>query len=306
MPIIKKNEPLGKRPVVIVYYGEPGICKTSLFNTSDTPLLIDFDRGVERSILRPDTLKVNKWEDVLAEEKEGTFKNYKTIGIDTAKAALDDFLMSYAVESDYKLKKSKLQAYGAIGDWFKLFVNNRRIENADIVIIAHAKKDEDTKKIIPDVTGQSFGLLLRIADQVGYISMINGKRTVQFEPTDTTVGKNVACLPSIEIPDKGSPEFKTFNAMIINRVKDSLDAMNEAQREALIQSEAYQKEIEGCNDPEEMTNLLARVSELPDYLKLPLRSVIIKITKDKGWVVNKDTKKFEVPAAEPKKEVEHA
>lgn len=69
MPILKKEESLPKRPVVIVVYGEPGIGKTSLFNTSDEPLLIDFDRGVDRSIMRQDTLLVNKWEDVQVEEK---------------------------------------------------------------------------------------------------------------------------------------------------------------------------------------------------------------------------------------------
>ena len=58
MPIIKKNEPIGKRPVIILIYGEPGIGKTSLFNTASNPLLIDFDRGVDRSILRQDTLKL--------------------------------------------------------------------------------------------------------------------------------------------------------------------------------------------------------------------------------------------------------
>ncbi|MDP3452894.1 MAG: AAA family ATPase, partial [Bacteroidales bacterium] len=143
MPILKKEESLPKRPVVIVVYGEPGIGKTSLFNTCESPLLIDFDRGVDRSIMRQDTLLVSKWEDVQVEEKAGTFNAYKTIGIDTAKAALDDFLMSYVIKQDYAAAKNKLKAYGAIGDEFKLFVNNRRADNAELVIIAHAKDEKE-------------------------------------------------------------------------------------------------------------------------------------------------------------------
>lgn len=168
MPIVKKNEPLPERPVVIMIYGDPGIGKTSLGNTANEPLLIDFDRGKDRAIHRQDVLVVNSWADVDNAEKEKLFANYKTINIDTAKAALDDFLMVHVVQEDYKLAKNKLGAYGAIGDKFKLFINARRQENADIIVINHAKteKEGDYTRTIPDVTGQSYQLLLRVCDQV--------------------------------------------------------------------------------------------------------------------------------------------
>lgn len=295
MPILKKEESLPKRPVVIVVYGEPGIGKTSLFNTSDEPLLIDFDRGVDRSIMRQDTLLVNKWEDVQTEEKAGTFNSYKTIGIDTAKAALDDFLMSYVVKMDYTAAKNKLKAYGAIGDEFKLFVNNRRSDNADLIIIAHAKdeKEGDMLKKIPDVTGQSYNLLLRIADQVGYMRTINNKRTIQWEPTDTTIGKNVARLPVTEIPDEADPAFRSFMTQIIERVKDSIASMSEAQREALEKIASYQDKIAKCDQPEELTVLLAVVSEMPKTYALALRKLVSDRAKELGFVVNHSSKAFE-------------
>lgn len=295
MPILKKEESLPKRPVVIVVYGEPGIGKTSLFNTSDEPLLIDFDRGVDRSIMRQDTLIASKWEDVQDEEKANTFNGYKTIGIDTAKAALDDFLMSYVVKQDYATVKNKLKAYGAIGDEFKLFVNNRRSDNADLIIIAHAKdeKEGDLLKKIPDVTGQSYNLLLRIADQVGYMRTINNKRTIQWEPTDTTIGKNVARLPVTEIPDEADPAFRTFMAQIIKRVKDSIASMSEAQREALEKVTKYQEMIAKCDLPEDLTELLAVVSEMPKTYALALRKLVADRGKELGFVVNHSTKAFE-------------
>lgn len=294
MPILRKEESLPKRPVVIVVYGEPGIGKTSLFNTSEQPLLIDFDRGVDRSIMRQDTLLVNKWEDVQAEEKAGTFNNYKTIGIDTAKAALDDFLMSYVIKLDYAAAKNKLKAYGAIGDEFKLFVNNRRADNAELVIIAHAKdeKEGDIIKKIPDVTGQSYNLLLRIADQVGYMRTINNKRTIQWEPTDTTIGKNVARLPVTEIPDETDPSFRTFMAQIIERVKDSIASMSEEQKEAMEKVANYQFRIAECDEPEQLTLLLAAVSELPRSYSTALRKLVSDRAKNLGFVVNHESKAF--------------
>jgi len=299
MPILKKEESLPKRPVVIVVYGEPGIGKTSLFNTCESPLLIDFDRGVDRSIMRQDTLLVGKWEDVQNEEKAGTFNQYKTIGIDTAKAALDDFLMIYVIKQDYNAAKNKLKAYGAIGDEFKLFVNNRRSDNAELVIIAHAKdeKEGDTIKKVPDVTGQSYNLLLRIADQVGYMRTINNKRSIQWEPTDTTIGKNVARLPITEIPNEADPAFKTFMADIIENVKEAIATMSEAQREALEKVTRFQIEIKECKDPEELTTLLTVINELPQTYSLALRKLIADSSKELGFTINKTTKSFEkVPA----------
>ena len=303
MPILKKEESLPERPVVIVIYGEPGIGKTSLFNTCEEPLLIDFDRGVDRSIMRQDTLLVNKWEDVQA-EKAGTFNNYKTIGIDTAKAALDDFLMSYVIKLDYAAAKNKLKAYGAIGDEFKLFVNNRRADNAELVIIAHAKdeKEGDIIKKIPDVTGQSYNLLLRIADQVGYMRTINNKRSIQWEPTDSTIGKNVARLPVTEIPNETDPAFKTYMAHIIQNVKEAISQMSESQKEALEKVAKFQYEVSVCTEPEDLTSLLTIINELPQTYSLALRKLVADRSRELGFVVNRNTKAFEnVPTKTPEK-----
>lgn len=299
MPIVKSNESLGHRPVIAVLYGDPGICKTSLANTCENPLLLDFDRGVQRSYGRKDTLVLDSWEEVVKEEQAGSFRGYKTIIIDTAKAALDDFLMVYVCNQDYKLKTNKLKAYGAIGDAFKLFVNNRRSEGVDIVIIAHAKKDEDTKRHIPDVTGQSYQLLMRIADQVGYITMENNQRVISFNPTDLTVGKNVAGLDKMHIPAKETEAWKGFGAGIITSVKEALSSMDEAQREALEKSAKFQDELAKIETPDELNDFLAVVNEQPDYLKLPLRKAVGEKAKAAGWVPNKETKRFELPAAEP-------
>lgn len=273
MPLLKANEALPERPVIILLYGEPGIGKTSLFNTAANPLLIDFDRGKDRAIFRQDTLVVNTWEDIEVEEKAQTFKGYATVGVDTAKAALDDFLMSYVVKKDFKNAKNKLAAYGAIGDDFKIFVSNRRSENADIVIICHSKddKDGDITKKIPDVTGQSYQLLLRIADQVGYMSMQNNKRTIQFEPTDKSIGKNVARLPLIEIPNEAEPEAKNFMATIIDKVKKSITAQSTQQKEALEAFEIFSGAIAKA------TTVLNLSEILNDAVNILPKSMLVQV-----------------------------
>lgn len=251
MAIIRKSDVFPKRPVIIVIYGTPGVGKTSLFNTSKNPILLDCDRGADRAINRQDTIVATNWKEVL--QDEGEIKNYSTLGIDTAKAVLDDFLMTYVVDNDYKLKTNKLKAFGAIGDEFKMFINRRRNEGIDIVVIAHAKedKDGDNIKLSPDVTGQSKDLLLRIADQVGFLTMVNNKRTITFEPTDKTIGKNVAKLPTMEIPNETDPAFPTFMAEIIEKVKESIQRQTEEQKEALEKIRELSAAIATMETPEQ-------------------------------------------------------
>lgn len=261
--IIRKTDSLPERPVIILLYGSPGVGKTSVFNTANNPILLDCDRGSDRSILRQDTIVASNWKEVM--QDEGEIKNYSTLGIDTAKSVLDDFLMMHVIEQDYKLKTNKLKAYGAIADEFKLFVNRRRGEKLDMVIIAHAKeeKDGDNARISPDVTGGSKDLLLRIADQVGYMYMENNQRTINFNPTDKTVGKNVARFPLLTVPNETDPAFKTFMADIIQKVKSSIQEKSEEQKEFMAQIESVQNELNEIDSPEKAATVSTLIKKLP-------------------------------------------
>jgi hypothetical protein len=336
MPITKKDEPLKERPLIIAIYGGPGLGKTSLANTARDPIILDFDRGIDRSYNRQDSLQPRDWEEVMALEAEGAFKPYKTRVIDTAKAALDDFLMTYVRKIDPKNRSNKLAAYGAIGDEFKVFVNNCRNEQSDLLIIAHAKEKEEggLNMTIPDITGQSYQLVLRIADMVGFVYTRANKRMIRFDPTDETKGKNVAQFPETEIPDVSDPAYKTFISDLFDRVRKSLVEKSEAQLEAekaqrellellascqsvqdydqlLIRvrtlpphlSAPLESEIAGkasefiakCDTPENLTDLLVMVNKLAAMYGIPIKKAIAEYGQAKGWIVNKEAKRFELP-----------
>ena len=293
MAIIKKLDSFPKRPVIILIYGTPGVGKTSLVSTSENPILIDTDKGADRSAMKVDTLIASKWEDVIAEKD--SFKEYKTCCIDTAKAVLDDYLSIYVCNKDYKLKNNKLKMYGSIGDEFKYFVNERRSEDLDLVFTAHAKEDKDGDiiKVSPDVTGQSKDLLLRIADQVGYITMVNNKRTIVFDPTDKSVGKNVANIPPLEIPDKFSPEFPTFMDSLIKRVKTAISAQTEDQKQALEEIAAFRESIDAINKPDQADAVLESLKGKPKTISEPLKVILNDKVTELKFKYNKETKKFE-------------
>ena len=265
---------------------------TSLSNTSENPLLIDCDRGFDRAANQVDTLTAQTWEDILSEE--GSMKGYKTIIVDTAKSMLDDFLTVYGVKQDYKLAKNKLKLFGYIADEFKSFVNRRRADNTDIIFVCHDKEtnEGDVIRHSPDCTGQSKDLLLRIADQVGFTTMINGKRTICFDPTDTTVGKNVAQIPPTVIPDCNTIEFSTFMADIINKVKVSIQSKTEEQRKAMEALEQANIALDSVVTTEDANRMIEIKQSLDKAFEKPFKIKMIQVLDEKGFIFDKNSGKF--------------
>ncbi len=298
MPIIRKDDVAPERPIIIVLYGQPGSGKTSLATTAEKPLIIDCDRGYDRAVQRVDTLCANTWNEVI--ENIPNFKDYKTIVGDTAKAILDDFLSEYVCQTNYKLRTNTLKRYGQMADEFKSFVGTLRSNGSDLIFICHDKEtsEGDTIKHSPDCTGQSKDLLLRIADQVGYISIMNGKRHVSFEPTDNYIGKNVAQIPLMEIPDVTSPDFSGFMAEIIKKVKTSIQSKSEAQRQANELITKLRIELSKVDDDESAAKLLSDCKELPQIMKQPFFQEINTTLTSKGFVFADN--KFTKPSDEKK------
>ena len=292
MPIIKKNDVTPERPVIIVLYGTPGTGKTSAATTAKNPLLIDTDRGFDRAVQRVDTLTASKWEDITAEQE--TIKGYKTVVVDTAKSMLDDYLATFVVQKNYKLANNSLKRFGQMADEFKLFVNVLRSNNADIIFICHDKETQegDVVKHSPDCTGQSKDLLLRIADQVGYISKVNGRRTIVFEPSDTFVGKNVAGLPAMAIPDAGTEAFATFMAGIIADVKRAIHSKGEAQRKANELLESLRDSVDAAMNEEDVPPIMQAAGGLPPMLQRPFFNELCEKLGRKGFAYDKATKSF--------------
>lgn len=278
----------------MVIYGTPGTGKTSLANTSENPLLIDCDRGFDRAANQVDTLTAQTWEDVLNEEP--SMKGYKTIIVDTAKSMLDDFLSVYGVKQDYKLAKNKLKLFGYIADEFKSFVNRRRSDLADIIFVCHDKETQegDIIRHSPDCTGQSKDLLLRIADQVGFITMVNGERTICFDPTDTTIGKNVALIPVTTLPDCNSSDFSHFMADIIGSVKRSIQSKTEEQRKAMEALEQANIALEAVATVEDANRMIEIKQSLDKVFEKPFKAKMVKVLDEKGFVFDKSTNQFVV------------
>lgn len=285
MPIIKKDAIMPERPVIILLYGSPGCGKTSVANTAKNPILIDTDRGADRAAMRVDTLMASKWMDI--ENEKEAIKTYDTVVLDTCKSCLDEYISDFVVAQNYKLKSNTLKRFGEMAEKFKDFVNFLRQNQSDIIFICHDKEqtEGDVVKHSPECTGQSKDLLLRIADQVGYVTMVNGQRTIVFDPTDTTIGKNVAQIPPMAIPSTDSIDFQNCMANIIDKVKKALVNKSEAQKEAQAALEEARKKVSEAKTLKDANELIGVANGLAQIHQTAFKKYVVSEMKKLGFVI---------------------
>lgn len=285
MPIIKKDAIMPERPVIILLYGSPGCGKTSVANTAKNPILIDTDRGADRAAMRVDTLMASKWMDI--ENEKEAIKTYDTVILDTCKSCLDEYISDFVVAQNYKLKSNTLKRFGEMAEKFKDFVNFLRQNQSDIIFICHDKEqtEGDVVKHSPECTGQSKDLLLRIADQVGYVTMVNGQRTIVFDPTDTTIGKNVAQIPPMAIPSTDSIDFQNCMANIIDKVKKALVDKSEAQKEAQAALDEARKKVSEAKTLKDANELIGVANGLAQIHQTAFKKYVVSEMKKLGFVI---------------------
>lgn len=304
--IVKRDEPLIIETINILIYGEPGSGKTSLVNTSERPLTLDFDKGVHRSEFRKDVLVIESWKhlnDNLSELIK-TFSNYNTIILDTIDTLLD-YMGAWIVEQEPKLARNKLQFYGRLKDEFSHFVGKLKTLGKDVVMIAHVREKEEGDLRIkrPAITGGSYDRVLQTADFVGYLFIKDNRRTIDFNPTDYWIGKNSAKFSAMTIPDfHQTPDF--FSSLI-REMKSAINGQTQSQLETIKLITDLSTRIQSMNSLIELNTFLPELSNMKNGIKKQIWDKIQIRAKELDLEFNKDEKKFyqahtELPKAEVK------
>jgi hypothetical protein len=225
LKIVRAADPIRVERLNLVLYAPPGVGKTSMAFTADSPLLLDFDQGAHRAANRKDSVRVAHWTevtDMTAEDLEA----YKTLVVDTAGRALDSLTVDI-IRRNPKAGRGgalSLQGYGTLKAEFVAWLKSVNALGKDVVLIAHMDEQRNGDDIIErlDVQGGSKGEIYKAADAMGRIAIRDGKRLLMFSPTDAAFGKNPGQLAPIEVPhpDK-DPQFL---AGVIQQIKDKLNA----------------------------------------------------------------------------------
>lgn len=231
LKITRASDPITVAQLAVVLYGAPGLGKSTLGFTAKDPILLDFDRGAYRAANRGDSVQVEEWLDVVS-MGDADLAPYKTVVVDTAGRALD-LLSADIIKRNPKMGRGSaltLQGYGQLKSEFTSWLKNLRTMGKDVVLIAHASEEKNGDELVErlDVQGGSKGEIYKSADCMGRLSLVAGKRILNFSPTDTAFGKNPAGLQPLHVPDVSVS--LTFLADIIDTIKGKLNALTEEQK----------------------------------------------------------------------------
>lgn len=282
--IIRSTDPITVSRLNLCIYAAPGLGKTSISFTADKPLLLDFDRGAHRAANRKDTVQVDRWEDVASITAED-LADFNTVVVDTAGRALD-VLTANIIRRNPKAGRGgalTLQGYGTLKAEFVAWLKHLNSLGKDVVLIAHMDEQRNGDEIIErlDVQGGSKGEIYKAADAMGRLSIRDGKRMLNFSPTDSQFGKNPGQLDPLEVPHpERAPEFL---AGVIQKIKDKLNAMTEEQREAQAALEKWRTNLADVEDADGINGLLdaAKSSSRAAQILLHDRATALGLTFDK-------------------------
>lgn len=294
LKIIRESDPMPVSRIVMMLYGQPGICKTSLGFTADKPLLLDFDDGAHRSALRKDAVKIESWAEVANLPPE-ELAPYNTIIVDTGGRALDK-LTAHLVQQDAKLGSKtgglSLQGYGALKAAFQGWLRQLQVLGKDIVILAHDKEDKkgDELLIRPDFQGGSYHEVVKMADCIGYLHQSSGKKHLDFSPTDAWIGKNCAGFQTIEIPPLA--DMPGLLARIIADTKAALNKQSEAQKEAAKELGTWREKFAKAETAADFDKLTEDCKGAAAKLKPSLQPLLKAAAKAKGLEYSKAAKGF--------------
>lgn len=209
MGLIKKpSEIEPKAAISMLVYGQPGLGKTTLACSAPSPVLFDYDGGIQRvnAAHQVPTVQIHSWEDTIAalaeiaeEEKAAGTIIYRTLVIDTVGKMLD-YMSEYIIRTNPKMAMGNgalsLKGYGERKKMFSDFVRSVIISGRSVVFVAHEREEkqgEETKKR-PEIGGSSAADLIKELDLMGYMYASGKNRVISFNPCDAYYAKNCCNL----------------------------------------------------------------------------------------------------------------
>ena len=296
--IVPSGTPIQISAIVTLILGNPGVGKTTLANTADAPLLLDFDRGSHRSLKRPDTVLIDRWKKIENLSRED-LKPYRTLIVDTVGRCLD-VLAEDIMTREPKMSNGgqlSLQGFGRLKARFRQWLNQITGYGINVVLVAHATEERhgDDVRLRVDGQGASKEEVYKMADLMGRITIRDGKRHLDWNPSDTGFGKNPGNLDAGAIPNViQQPDF-------LNRcIRSTLDFLSQKSEEA-VQEEKRLGELRGVFEaietPEEFTKIARNMRDTgaPNSD----RSILVSVATERKWVLDKSTLVFSDPNAPP-------
>lgn len=206
------NEQKMSTSYIAMVYGKPGVGKTTLAASAKNPIVLDFDRGLNR-LDNPNfwipKLEITNYTEVTDFLQSKEIDAFDTVIIDTVSSCVDCMAM-FIMDNNSKLCSNgalSLRGFGELKAMIGNFTRLLRRKNKNTIFVAHEKEEDDGeahKVMRPDLGQGSGGKdLIKFTDILGYMSIEGGKTMLTVKPyDDKIIGKNSFGLPNkMEIPN---------------------------------------------------------------------------------------------------------
>lgn len=275
--LVKATETINVTRLGTLIYGTPGSRKTSAAQTAERPFTLAFDPGIYRAFGRKDCAMFEAWQDVADlvrghgdEELVSAFHGCKTVVLDTVSAGMNLLAESLIRENAKNGNRNgglSLAGYGVLAGQFGAFVNAIRSTGKDLLMIAQedSEKVGDETYYSPAFVGQKFyNTAMEYADLVGYMHFDNGKRVIDFAPSDRWFAKAPPCgIGQVTLPDfKTEPQFL---GKIIAEAKASMGRVSEESAKVAAEVDVWVKYL----DPEVINLDKLNVEVLDKFRAIP-------------------------------------
>lgn len=296
--VIAETDAMEVSSLCVLIFGPPGSFKTSLAQTAEAPVTFDFDKGIHRAWNRKTAVRFESWADVAAvSEGSAVMQGRRTIVIDTVGRMLD-LMTAEIIRTNPKHGSAAggltLQGFGALRARFAYWLGQVRTGGRDVVMIAHEKeeKDGDERFFRPDIQGGSYSEVMKLTDLVGYLSLDRqGRRVLDFNPSDRHLGKNAAGWDPIQLPNL--KERTSFLAELLADAKDRIGKTAEASAAVAREVEKWQALLAGVKAVEALNNSLPDLKEIGhEAAKKQVWHLFLEHARANGWAWDKAAKVF--------------
>ncbi len=295
--ITKATDSIEVTCITACIYAVPGVGKTTLGFTATKPLLLDFDNGAYRSGNRRDSVQVEAWADV-TNITAADLAPYSTLIVDTAGRALDA-LAAQIIAENPKLARGggalTLPGYGELKSRFVAWTKMIRGFGMDVVLISHSDEQKSGDDIIErlDMQGASKNEIYKAADVMGRLYIQNGKRMLNFSPTDTAFGKNPAQLAALEVPHYAADP--SFLGTVLSNIKAALNKQSDEQKVVASMLDDWKARIDEAGDAEEFTALIPEVQSADERVRENVKRLLTSCAKKKGLAFDRQAGAFTAP-----------
>lgn len=288
------EEPITVTRLVVTITSPPGIGKTSLASTAGC-VMIDADNGQERTPYRSDALTPLNWADCLEVHEHPMVKASTAVCVDTVGRVADICAASIVKENAKGTVHGgalSLQGYGVLRSrmipWLHGFAGK------DLILLSHQKEERKRDDLIirPDIVGSTLQEILRSSHLIGYLSLVNGQRVLDFSPTEDRLGKNSAQLPVLTIPELSKGK-STFLADLLSTAKANMSHQSEESLKAESQVSDWRASIETLSNAEDVNGAMATIlASDPGPVQSQAKKLLVDKAKALGLTFDKASKQY--------------